>query len=123
MKQINRKGFSGLLAGVLALTLLAGCGAGGEKEPESPAATPENAALSIAPTANPETEKGNGIRLALQGPSVQITLCRTLAEAQNVLADNSFDLLNKNGSLRKKFCSGPFEHQEIWNHRLYCEKP
>lgn len=36
---------------------------------------------------------GNGIRLALQSPMVPITLCRTLAQAQNAVADNSFDLL------------------------------
>ena len=35
----------------------------------------------------------NGIRLALQNPSLQITLCHTLAEARNVLDPNSFDLL------------------------------
>ena len=36
---------------------------------------------------------GNGIRLALQNASLQITLCHTLAEARNVLEGNSFDLL------------------------------
>ena len=36
---------------------------------------------------------GSGIRLALQSPSVQITLCRTLAQAQNAVADNRYDLL------------------------------
>lgn len=36
---------------------------------------------------------GNGIRLALQGAALQITLCRTLAEAQSALEQNSFDLL------------------------------
>lgn len=36
---------------------------------------------------------GNGIRLALQNASLQITLCHTLAEARNVLERNSFDLL------------------------------
>ena len=36
---------------------------------------------------------GSGIRMALQSPSVQITLCRTLAQAQNTLAQNSYDLL------------------------------
>lgn len=36
---------------------------------------------------------GNGIRLALQGPALQITLCRTLAEAQSALEQNTFDLL------------------------------
>ena len=40
-----------------------------------------------------DTTLGNGIRLALQSPSVQITLCRTLAQAQNAVADNSYDLL------------------------------
>lgn len=35
----------------------------------------------------------NGIRLALQNASLQITLCHTLAEARNVLEGNSFDLL------------------------------
>ena len=36
---------------------------------------------------------GNGIRLALQNPSLQITLCHTLAEGRNVLDQESFDLL------------------------------
>ena len=36
---------------------------------------------------------GSGIRLALQSPSEQITLSRTLAQAQNAVADNSYDLL------------------------------
>lgn len=36
---------------------------------------------------------GNGIRLALQNPSLQITLCHTLAESRNVLDRESFDLL------------------------------
>ena len=36
---------------------------------------------------------GSGIRLALQSPSVQITLCRTLAQARGAAADNSYDLL------------------------------
>ena len=36
---------------------------------------------------------GNGIRLALQGPQVQIVLCRTLAQAQDPIAQGSFDLL------------------------------
>lgn len=36
---------------------------------------------------------GNGIRLALQGPALQITLCCTLAEARKVLGQDSFDLL------------------------------
>lgn len=36
---------------------------------------------------------GNGIRMALQSPSVQITLCRTLAQAQNAVADNRYALL------------------------------
>lgn len=40
-----------------------------------------------------DTTLGNGIRLALQSPSVQITLCRTLTQAQNAVADNSYDLL------------------------------
>ena len=40
-----------------------------------------------------DTTLGNGIRLALQSPSVQITLCHTLAQAQNAVADNSCDLL------------------------------
>ena len=40
-----------------------------------------------------DTTLGSGIRLALQSPSVQITLCRTLAQAQNALAQNSYDLL------------------------------
>ena len=40
-----------------------------------------------------DTTLGNGIRLALQSPAVQITLCRTLAQAQNALAQNNYDLL------------------------------
>ena len=36
---------------------------------------------------------GNGIRLALQGPQVQIVLCRTLAQAQDPIAQGIFDLL------------------------------
>ena len=40
-----------------------------------------------------DTTLGSGIRLALQSLSVQITLCRTLAQAQNAVADNRFDLL------------------------------
>lgn len=35
----------------------------------------------------------NGIRLALQNPSLQITLCHTLAEAENILDREIFDLL------------------------------
>lgn len=40
-----------------------------------------------------DTTLGNGIRLALQSPSVQLTLCRTLTQAQNALAQNNYDLL------------------------------
>ena len=40
-----------------------------------------------------DTALGCGIRLALQSPAVEIQLCRTLAQAQNALADNSYDLL------------------------------
>ena len=40
-----------------------------------------------------DTTLGNGIRLARQSPSVQITLCRTLTQAQNALAQNNYDLL------------------------------
>ncbi len=36
---------------------------------------------------------GNGIRLALQNASLQITLCHTLAEGRHVLDQESFDLL------------------------------
>lgn len=36
---------------------------------------------------------GNGIRLALQNASLQITLCHTLAKGRNVLDWESFDLL------------------------------
>ena len=36
---------------------------------------------------------GNGIRLALQNPSLQITLCHTLAEGRHVLDRERFDLL------------------------------
>ena len=40
-----------------------------------------------------DTALGNGIRLALQSLSVQLTLCRTLAQARSALAQSSFDLL------------------------------
>ena len=40
-----------------------------------------------------DTTLGSGIRLALQSPSVQVTLCRTLAQAQNALAEKCYDLL------------------------------
>ena len=40
-----------------------------------------------------DTALGNGIRLALHSPSVQLTLCRTLAQARSALAQSSFDLL------------------------------
>lgn len=40
-----------------------------------------------------DTALGNGIRLALQSPSVQITLCRTLTQARSALAQSSFELL------------------------------
>ncbi len=36
---------------------------------------------------------GSGIRLALQGPEVRLTLCATLAQARTALAKGSFDLL------------------------------
>lgn len=36
---------------------------------------------------------GQGVRLALQGPEVEITLCRTLAEGRSALAEKPFDLL------------------------------
>lgn len=36
---------------------------------------------------------GNGIRLALQNASLQITLCHTLAEGRHVLDRDSYDLL------------------------------
>ena len=36
---------------------------------------------------------GSGIRLALQSPSVQIALCRTLAQARNAFEETGFDLL------------------------------
>ena len=37
---------------------------------------------------------GNGIRLALQNPSLQIVLCHTLSEGRHVLDRERFDLLN-----------------------------
>ena len=40
-----------------------------------------------------DTALGNGIQLALQGPAVQITLCRTLAQAVAEAAQHRFDLL------------------------------
>ena len=36
---------------------------------------------------------GSGIRLALQSPSVQLTLCRTLAQAQTAAANDRYDML------------------------------
>ena len=36
---------------------------------------------------------GSGIRLALQGPDMQITLCRTLAQTRSEMAQKRFDLL------------------------------
>lgn len=36
---------------------------------------------------------GQGVRLALQGPEVEITLCRTLTEGRSALAEKPFDLL------------------------------
>ena len=58
MKQKDRKGISALLAGVLALALLAGCVDWGEKGPESPATTPE-----ASPSAEPEAEQGSWYEL------------------------------------------------------------
>lgn len=40
-----------------------------------------------------DTTLGNGIRLALQSPALQITLCHTLTESRDVLNRESFDLL------------------------------
>lgn len=40
-----------------------------------------------------DTALGNGIRLALQSPSVQLTLCRTQAQARSAFAQNNYDLL------------------------------
>lgn len=40
-----------------------------------------------------DTALGTGIRLALLSPSVQLTLCRTLAQARSAFAQSSFDLL------------------------------
>ena len=36
---------------------------------------------------------GSGIRLALQNPTLQITLCHTLAEGRHLLDEENFDLL------------------------------
>ena len=36
---------------------------------------------------------GSGIRLALQGPAISVTVCRTLAQARDALAQSRFDLL------------------------------
>ena len=36
---------------------------------------------------------GQGIRLALQGPAIEITVCRTLAQARAAAAENRHDLL------------------------------
>lgn len=40
-----------------------------------------------------DTTLGNGIRLALQSPQIQITLCRALGPAREIIAQSSFDLL------------------------------
>lgn len=40
-----------------------------------------------------DTTLGNGIRLALQSPLVQITLCRTLAQGKAEAVQNNYDLL------------------------------
>lgn len=40
-----------------------------------------------------DTALGNGIRLALQSQNTKIQLCRTLADAQNILSEHLFDLL------------------------------
>jgi len=40
-----------------------------------------------------DTALGEGIRLALQGPEVALTLCRTLAQARRALSEGKFDLL------------------------------
>lgn len=40
-----------------------------------------------------DTTLGNGIRLALQSPQIQITLCRALGQAREIIAQSSFDLL------------------------------
>ena len=40
-----------------------------------------------------DTALGNGIRLALQSPLVQITLCRTLAQGKAEVGKNGYDLL------------------------------
>ena len=40
-----------------------------------------------------DTALGNGIRLALQSPEVQIVLCRTLAQAQRAVVLDKYDLL------------------------------
>ena len=63
MKQKDRKGISALLAGVLAFALLAGCGDGGEKGPESPATTPEASPPAVTPSAEPEAEQGSWYEL------------------------------------------------------------
>ena len=36
---------------------------------------------------------GNGIKMALQTPDIEITLCRTLAESKKCVAESAFDLL------------------------------
>ena len=63
MKQTDRKGISALLAGVLAVALLAGCGDGGEKGPESPATTPEASTPAATASAEPEAEQGSWYEL------------------------------------------------------------
>ena len=63
MKQTDRKGIAALLAGVLAFALLAGCGDGGEKGPESPATTPEASPPAVTPSAEPEAEQGSWYEL------------------------------------------------------------
>lgn len=40
-----------------------------------------------------DTTLGSGIQLALQNPALELSLCRTLAEAKNAAAQTRFDLL------------------------------
>jgi len=40
-----------------------------------------------------DTALGDGVKMALHGPSVEVRLCRTLAQARQALPEDSFDLL------------------------------
>ena len=53
----------------------------------------EGAAMPRILLAEDDAALGQGIRLALQGPAIEITVCRTLAQARAAAAENRTDLL------------------------------